>query len=71
MFKDRSIDFLFLDTEHSYEHVKEEILAWYPKIKTGGIIAGHDFDFKGVHRAVKSLIRGYNVLGTSWYKIIG
>lgn len=42
-FKDESIDFVFLDAGHDYESVKSDILAWYPKIKQGGILAGHDY----------------------------
>jgi predicted O-methyltransferase YrrM len=42
-FKDESLDFVFIDAGHQYDEVKDDILAWYPKIKKGGILAGHDF----------------------------
>lgn len=42
-FADNSIDFVYLDGDHKYEPVKEEIEAWYPKVKIGGILAGHDY----------------------------
>lgn len=50
-------DFVFLDGDHSYEYVSKEIKAWYPLIKTNGILAFHDFDhnalkWPGVHKAV-------------------
>jgi len=54
-FEDSSIDFCFIDASHDYESVKKDIESWYPKIKRGGIIAGHDYDNyhrKGVIRAV-------------------
>jgi SAM-dependent methyltransferase len=41
-FKDGSLDFVFIDAGHEYDAVKEDILAWFPKIKPGGILAGHD-----------------------------
>jgi len=42
-FKDASLDFVFIDAGHEYDAVKQDILAWYPKVKPGGILAGHDY----------------------------
>ena len=42
-FEDESIDFLFIDGDHSYESIKQDIFLWYPKVKIGGIISGHDY----------------------------
>ena len=41
-FKDESLDFVFIDAGHEYNAVKSDILAWFPKVKPGGILAGHD-----------------------------
>lgn len=43
MFKDESIDYIFIDANHSYEWVVEDMKAWIPKIKKGGIVMGHDY----------------------------
>lgn len=43
-FADGSVDFVFLDADHVYPRVYEDIHAWLPKIKPGGIIAGHDYN---------------------------
>jgi hypothetical protein len=43
LFKDESLEFVFIDASHEYEDVKNDLLAWWPKIKKGGILAGHDF----------------------------
>lgn len=53
-FEDESIDFLFLDTDHNYEHTITELKLWWPKIKQGGILCGHDYKegYRGVKRAV-------------------
>ena len=39
---DNSIDFLFIDADHSYEAVKQDWNDWYPKVRPGGFIALHD-----------------------------
>ncbi len=41
-FLDRTVDFLFIDGEHSYEVVKQDYLNYGPMVKSGGIIAFHD-----------------------------
>jgi hypothetical protein len=53
-FSDNSIDFIHLDADHSYEGVLADLNAWYPKVKSGGVISGHDYMMThyGVERAV-------------------
>jgi len=41
--KDQSLDFVYLDADHSYEGVLADLMAWFPKLKDGGLIAGHDY----------------------------
>jgi hypothetical protein len=43
IFCDSSLDFVYIDANHSYEFVKQDIELWYPKIKKGGYILGHDY----------------------------
>ncbi len=40
---ERSLDFVFLDGDHSYAGVTRDIIAWYNKVKIGGYIGGHDY----------------------------
>lgn len=42
-FKDNSIDVVYLDGDHKYEAVAADIQAWWPKVRAGGILAGHDY----------------------------
>lgn len=42
-FEDESVDFVFIDADHSYDSVLKDIRSWYPKIKPNGIISGHDY----------------------------
>ncbi len=44
---DGILDFVFLDANHMYPDVKADILAWAPKVRAGGLVAGHDYG--GVH----------------------
>lgn len=37
-----NIDFLYIDGNHSYKYVLEDLQYWYPKVKNGGIIMGDD-----------------------------
>lgn len=51
---DASLDFVFIDADHTYEGCRQDIEAWFPKVKTGGLIAGHDYNdgWPGVLKAV-------------------
>ncbi len=52
IFGDGSVDFVFLDANHAYESVSNDLRAWWPKIRPGGTLAGHDYAWTGVRRAV-------------------
>lgn len=41
--KDGSLDWVYLDGNHNLLHVVQDLYAWVPKVRAGGIIAGHDF----------------------------
>ena len=62
---DRSLDFIFIDAEHDYQSVKQDIAAWEPKLKPGGWMAGHDYDLQGVRRAVNERFTTQRRLDTS------
>lgn len=40
---DNSLDFVFIDGNHSFEFVVDDISAWSKKVRPGGIVAGHDY----------------------------
>lgn len=52
--KDETLDIVFIDGDHTYEGCSNDIMCWYPKIKKGGIICGHDYKigYMGVIKAV-------------------
>lgn len=72
IFEDKSLDFVFLDASHEYEDVKEDIQHWLPKIKSGGIFAGHDYDpFWGVYQAVNELLPNVDKSEQCWiYNVV-
>jgi predicted O-methyltransferase YrrM len=64
-------DFVFIDAAHDYDSVKADIQAWLPKVKPGGIIAGHDYcdAWPGVKKAVDELIPDRQLTSKSvWWK---
>ena len=66
-FNDNSLDFIFIDAAHDYKSVKADIDAWLPKIKPGGIIAGHDLHAEGVKQAViESFNNNYVIKDGCW-----
>lgn len=42
-FEDDSLDFVYIDGNHRFEYVVEDLAAWSRKVRHGGIISGHDF----------------------------
>jgi len=45
--KDDRYNFVFIDAEHTYEQVKQDIGLWWPKVRSGGILCGHDYNGRG------------------------
>lgn len=41
--QDGALDFVYLDANHAYEAVRDDLNAWYPKVRKGGILAGDDY----------------------------
>lgn len=56
LYADQSLDFVFIDAEHSYESVVADIKAWLPKMKPTGMLAGHDYMWDPVRRAVNDTL---------------
>jgi len=48
-----NVDFIYIDGNHQSDYVRQDIDNYYPKIKNGGVIAGHDFSFGSVRLEVE------------------
>lgn len=69
-FRDLSIDFVFIDADHSLDAVRKDLKSWWPKVCRNGIMAGHDFAHPPVRQAIEefsNLIElKYTVSKNSW-----
>lgn len=61
--EDGSLDFVFIDADHRLARVIADIRAWRPKLRTGGILSGHDYGdvYPGVKMAVDREVPGAQV----------
>lgn len=51
-YADGTLDFVFLDAAHDAPSVMADLVAWYPKLRPGGLLAGHDSDWETVQQAL-------------------
>jgi hypothetical protein len=64
---DGSLDFIYVDGNHLFDHVIADLTAWAPKVRTGGFVAGHDYkdyenkSFIQVKRAVDQFTRDHDI----------
>jgi len=58
-FEDGVLDFVFIDSNHAYKYAKQDLKAWHPKVRKGGIVAGHDYmngTYRGEDYGVKDAV---------------
>lgn len=46
------VDLVFIDADHSYEAVLADMEAWWPHVKLGGLLVGHDASMQSVNKAI-------------------
>ena len=61
LFEPDSVDFLWVDADHSYEGVLKDLTAWFPKMKPRGFISGHDYNIESVKSAVDDFFSNHNI----------
>jgi hypothetical protein len=71
-FSDEFFDLVYIDADHTYNGVRRDINDWYPKVKKGGFLLGHDYRGMsvrvrqgkitfGVKMAVNQFVRDNNI----------
>lgn len=69
LYEDNSLDFVFIDGCHTYDCVKKDIDAYYPKVKPGGVLAGHDIWGPEVWQAITEKFRHshFDTTSSCWF----
>ena len=60
-FEDNMFDFVYIDGNHSYDYVKNDISGYYKKIKQGGVLCGDDYRMEDVEKAVTEFVKDNNI----------
>jgi hypothetical protein len=76
-FPENSLDFVYLDANHNFDYVMNDIILWSPKVKNGGIVSGHDYVANnvshtfhyGVIEATNAYTKAHNI--TPWFVFDG
>jgi hypothetical protein len=67
------LDWAYIDGSHKEKYVYKDLVAWWPKIKIGGILCGHDFTFPGIPPALERFSNGMSLVvwpyGGDWWII--
>jgi hypothetical protein len=72
-FEDGFLDFVYIDANHEFKYIVEDLCGWSKKVKSGGIVAGHDFVsykkqcFSHVVEAVTGYVLAYRI--SPWFVV--
>jgi len=61
-FRDGILDAVFIDANHEFQHVLKDLYSWWPKVKSGGTMAGDDYWMESVAKAVHSFASTNNLI---------
>jgi predicted O-methyltransferase YrrM len=60
-FKDNTFDFIYIDGDHCEAAVKLDLESWWPKLRIGGTLAGHDYSIGSVKTVVDDFAKMMNI----------
>lgn len=52
-YEDKSLEFVYLDDDHTRSGFIKSINAWFPKVKKGGVFAGHDYEYAAIREELE------------------
>jgi len=67
--EDDSLDFVFIDADHTEQGCERDIRSWTPKVRPGGMLLGHDHDWPTVRRVIDRLCPGWRDFGEAVWGI--
>lgn len=56
-----SLDFVYIDGNHAYQWIRQDLDDWSARVRTGGIVSGDDYDAPGVHQAVHEFVEANGI----------
>jgi len=69
LFPDAFFDYVYIDGDHTYDAVYQDMTLWHPKVKPGGFLAGHDYPAKMVSAAVQDWCKLQTIEFKSWVPV--
>lgn len=67
-----SLDFVYIDGMHEFDYIMADIILWEPKVRYGGVVAGHDYTSPyrgwGVKQATHAYVKGHGI--PNWYVLV-
>lgn len=61
LYENDSLDFVFIDADHTEKAFNDDLNCWFPKVKKGGIIAGHDCDYPSIFKILQVFFNVFEV----------
>lgn len=58
---ENSLDFVYIDANHHFDFFMQDLIEWVKRVRSGGIIAGHDYQFQDVKDAVAVYVKAHDV----------
>lgn len=68
---DGQLDFVYIDANHTLPHVIADLCAWVPKVRSGGVIMGHDYGRKSVGHVAEAVHAYTAAYGIDQWWVLG